>query len=127
MHIERIDHLVLNVHDLDATIRFYREVLGMRPLHAGDGRHALAFGTQQLKLYPVGAPATPHAAHPTRGSANLCFVSTTPIKEIVSQLERFGIAIEAGPVARAGALGAVESVYFRDPDGNLIEVSNYPD
>ena len=127
MHIERIDHLVLNVHDLDATIRFYREVLGMRPLHAGDGRHALAFGTQQLKLYPVGAPATPHAAHPTRGSANLCFVSTTPIQEIVSQPERFGTRDRGRPGrarrrARRGRIGLLPR-----SDGNLIEVSNYPD
>lgn len=124
MHIERLDHLVLTVRDIEATIRFYSEVLGMRAITFGDGRRALRFGQQKINLHPANAPLAPHAEKPTAGSADLCFISTTPMREIVSQLERLGVTIAAGPVARSGAVGTIESVYFRDPDGNLIEVSN---
>ncbi|WP_028079554.1 VOC family protein [Solimonas soli] len=125
MYIERLDHLVLTVRDIDATIAFYRDVLGMQPQTFGEGRHALAFGQQKINLHRADGPFAPRAAHPTSGSADLCFVSSTPVREIVSQLERHGVAIEAGPVERVGALGVMDSVYFRDPDGNLIEVSKY--
>ena len=127
MYIERIDHLVLTVRDIDTTIAFYHGVLGMRPVVCGEGRHALVFGQQKINLHPLEGPYAPRAAHPTPGSADLCFASSTPIKEIVSQLERLDIAIEAGPLERVGALGTMDSVYFRDPDGNLIEVSKYRD
>jgi catechol 2,3-dioxygenase-like lactoylglutathione lyase family enzyme len=122
MYIERLDHLVLTVRDIEASLKFYRDVLGMRSLTFGDGRPALAFGRQKISLQSADAPGAPHAAHPTSGSADLCFVSTTPVLEIISQLERAGVALEAGPAPRTDALGAITSVCFRDPDGNLIEV-----
>jgi len=125
MKIERLDHLVLTVRDIEATVAFYADVLGMNPVTFGNGRRALSFGQQKLNLHPADAPLKPHAAHPTPGSADLCFITSTPIAEVIALLERRGVAIEEGPVARTGALGSITSVYFRDPDANLIEVSTY--
>jgi len=125
MYIERLDHVVLTVRDIEKTITFYRDVLGMQPQTFGDGRHALVFGQQKINLHRADGPFTPRAAHPVAGSADLCFVSSTPVREIVSQLEGHGVVIEEGPVERVGALGVMDSVYFRDPDGNLLEVSKY--
>ncbi|NKF23086.1 VOC family protein [Solimonas marina] len=124
MYIERLDHLVLTVRDIDATVAFYVDVLGMRALSFDDGRRALGFGRHKINLHAADALGTPHARHAMAGTADLCFVSTTPMKEIISQLGRFGVAVEQGPVARTGVLGPMMSVYFRDPDGNLIEVAN---
>jgi len=125
MKIERLDHLVLTVRDLDRTTAFYVDVLGMQPVSFGANRRALAFGQQKINLHPADAPLRPHAAHPTPGSADLCLVTSTPLVEVIAHLEKAGVAIEEGPVPRTGALGAITSVYFRDPDANLIEVSNY--
>lgn len=125
MQIERLDHLVLTVRDVEATVTFYAQVLGMKPVTFGNGRRALSFGQQKLNLHPADAPFKPHAAHPTTGSADLCLISTTSISVVVDHLKGKGIAIEEGPVSRTGALGPITSVYFRDPDENLIEVSCY--
>lgn len=125
MHIERLDHLVLTVRDVEASVAFYKRVLGMRALTFGDNRRALAFGQQKINLHPADAPLEPHAARPTRGSADLCLVTSTPIKQVITDLRQAGVAVEQGPVPRTGALGPITSVYFRDPDGNLIEVSRY--
>ena len=125
MKIERLDHWVLTVRDIDATVAFYERVLGMRAITFGKGRRALAFGEQKINLHPAEAPLRPHAARPTPGSGDLCLVTRTPIKDVIAELENAGVAIEEGPVPRTGALGPIASVYFRDPDGNLIEVSRY--
>ncbi|MBN8736496.1 MAG: VOC family protein [Xanthomonadales bacterium] len=127
MQIERLDHLVLTVRDVEASVAFYTRVLGMRAVVFGNGRRALAFGRQKINLHPADAPLQPHAAKPTRGSADLCLISATPIDAVMAELQQAGIAIEQGPVPRTGALGPITSVYFRDPDGNLIEVSRYAD
>jgi catechol 2,3-dioxygenase-like lactoylglutathione lyase family enzyme len=125
MKIDRIDHLVLTVKDVEKTIGFYTRVLGMEPISFGQGRHALAFGQQKINVHSADAPFEPHAKHPMPGSADLCLITSTPIAEVVSHLVRVGVAIEEGPVIRTGALGKISSVYFRDPDENLIEVSKY--
>lgn len=125
MKIDRLDHLVLTVRDVDASIAFYVDVLGMEAATFGAGRRALAFGQQKINLHPAAAPLKPHAATPLPGSADLCLITGTPLAEVIAHLQRVGVAIEAGPVPRTGATGPIQSVYFRDPDGNLIEVSNY--
>ena len=125
MQIERLDHLVLTVADVDATIAFYTQALGMAAVTFAGGRRALQFGSQKINLHPAAQPIIPHARQPTSGSADLCFIATTPLSEVIDHLARQGVAIELGPVPRTGAMGLSTSVYVRDPDGNLIEVSHY--
>ena len=125
MHIDRLDHLVLTVRDVEATCAFYERVMHMRAITFAGGRRALEFGRQKLNLHPADAPISPHASRPTPGSADLCFITTTPIAEVVAHLRRLGVAIEEGPVRRTGATGPIVSVYFRDPDNNLVEVAEY--
>ena len=122
--LDRLDHLVLTVRDLEATCAFYETVLGMRRESFGQGRTALHFGRQKINLHQAGREFEPKARKPTPGSADLCFLAATPIAEVVAHLEARGVAIEDGPVARTGAEGPITSVYLRDPDGNLIEVSH---
>lgn len=124
MQIEALDHLVLTVADMDATVTFYTRVLGMQVITFGEGRRALVFGQQKINLHPASAPIRPHAKSPQAGSADICFLTSTPLDEVIAQLDVCGILIEAGPVARTGATGPIRSVYCRDPDGNLIEVAN---
>lgn len=124
MKIDSIDHLVLTVRDIDATVDFYQRVLGMEAVSFGAGRRALAFGRQKINLHPADAPLKPHATTPMPGSADLCLLTSTPIPDVVAHLGRLEVTIEEGPVPRTGATGPILSVYFRDPDGNLIEVSN---
>jgi catechol 2,3-dioxygenase-like lactoylglutathione lyase family enzyme len=125
VRIDRLDHLVLTVADLDATIEFYVGVLGMTDTVFAGGRHALTFGVSKINLHPAGHEFEPKALHPQPGSADLCFVVDDPIDEIVATLASAGIRIEEGPVDRTGATGPIRSVYVRDPDQNLIELSNY--
>jgi catechol 2,3-dioxygenase-like lactoylglutathione lyase family enzyme len=120
--VSGIDHLVLTVADVDASIAWYERVLGMRGVEFGGGRRALTFGTQKINLHREGEEIAPHADRPTPGSADLCFLGTQPAAELLAHLERCGVEVERGPVPRSGATGPIESVYFRDPDGNLIEV-----
>lgn len=127
MNIERIDHIVLTVGDVDASVAFYQRVLGMQPVTFGNGRRALCFGQQKINLHPANAPLEPHADRPVPGSADLCLVTDTPTDAVVAELAQAGVTVEEGPVPRTGALGPIISVYFRDPDGNLIEVSRYID
>jgi catechol 2,3-dioxygenase-like lactoylglutathione lyase family enzyme len=125
MSIDRLDHLVLTVKDLDRTCAFYSEVLGMQAVTFGNGRRALAFGSQKINLHEQGKEFEPKAKRPTPGSADLCFITSMPLPEVIAHLQRLGIDILQGPVQRTGALGPIDSVYFHDPDMNLIEVSNY--
>ncbi|WP_218031501.1 VOC family protein [Paenibacillus kobensis] len=122
--IDRLDHLVLTVRDLQRTIQFYENVLGMESVTFGGGRRALQFGSQKINLHEHGKEFEPKAAVPVPGSADLCFLSPTPLKDIILHLEASDVEIEAGPIRRTGATGPLESVYVRDPDGNLIELSN---
>ena len=123
MKLERLDHLVLTVRDVEATSAFYALVLGMEPITFAGNRRALGFGRQKINLHPAEAPFSPHAARPTPGSADLCFITSTPLPEVLAHLQRMEVAVEEGPVRRTGATGPLMSVYFRDPDLNLIEVS----
>jgi catechol 2,3-dioxygenase-like lactoylglutathione lyase family enzyme len=125
--IDRIDHLVLTVFDPERSIEFYARVLGMEPVTFAGGRRGLAFGRQKLNLHEAGREFEPKALKPVPGAIDLCFISTTPLEQVKAELEAQGIVVIEGPVAKTGALGPMMSVYFRDPDGNLIEVSNYPE
>jgi catechol 2,3-dioxygenase-like lactoylglutathione lyase family enzyme len=127
MKLNRLDHLVLTVRNIDTTCTFYANVLGMGVVTFENGRKALSFGSQKINLHEAGKEFEPKAYRPTPGSADLCFITTTPIDEVVTRLELSKVRILEGPVKRTGALGTMMSVYFRDPDLNLIEVSNYGD
>jgi catechol 2,3-dioxygenase-like lactoylglutathione lyase family enzyme len=124
--IDRIDHLVLTVQDLDRTLDFYSRVLGMEPVTFAGGRRGLAFGRQKLNLHQAGREFEPKALKPVPGSIDLCFISSTPLEAVIAHLQANGVKVIEGPVPKTGALGPMSSVYFRDPDGNLVEVSNYP-
>ena len=110
---------------MEATLRFYSEILGMTVIEFGEGRKALKFGRQKINLHEKGKEMEPKAEVPTVGSADLCFITKTPLNEVVKFLERHHIQVEEGPVQRTGALGQISSIYLRDPSGNLIELSNY--
>ncbi len=125
MTIDRLDHMVLTVADIDATCAFYGRVLGMEKVVFAGARTALAFGRQKINLHPAGREYTPRAAHPAPGSGDLCLITETPLENVIAHLEACGVAVEEGPVPKTGATGPITSVYFRDPDGNLIEVANY--
>jgi len=125
--IDRIDHVVLTVFDLDRTIDFYSRVLGMEPVTFAGGRRGLAFGRQKLNLHQAGREFEPKALKPAPGAIDLCLISETPLAQVMESLQANGVAIIQGPVDKTGATGPIKSVYFRDPDGNLIEVSNYVD
>ena len=124
--IDRLDHLVLTVADIEATCVFYQSALGMTPISFGDGRRALRFGQQKINLHLAGRELEPKAREPQPGSGDLCFITSTPLDRVQSHLEQLGIELlEGGASQRSGATGAIMSLYFRDPDGNLIEVSEY--
>lgn len=124
VNVLRIDHVVLTVRDIDATIAWYERVLGMRAVTFGGGRRALAFGDQKLNLHEAGREFVPKASIPTPGSADLCFTTDVPLGEVAAHLRTEGVAVELGPVAKVGARAALRSLYVRDPDGNLIEIAN---
>jgi catechol 2,3-dioxygenase-like lactoylglutathione lyase family enzyme len=124
--IDRIDHLVLTVRDLDRTLDFYVRGLGMIAEMFGQGRHALRFGRQKFNLHVAdAAPIVPRAQVATPGSADFCLIADRSLNEVIALLRERGIGIELGPVDRAGATGKIRSVYLRDPDGNLVEISEY--
>ena len=125
IRIDRIDHIVLTVRDITATCRFYTQILGMREITFAGSRKALVFGNQKINLHKAGQEFEPKAYRPTPGAADLCLIATTPMPDIVTHLHEHGVEIIEGPVHRTGAQGSITSVYFRDPDLNLIEVSNY--
>lgn len=121
--IERLDHLVLTVMDIEGTCGFYNRVLGMEVVTFAGNRRALRFGQQKINLHQAGNEFEPKAHRPTPGSADLCFLADEPMEAIVRRLRAQGVEVIEGPVPRTGATGPLLSVYFRDPDGNLIEVS----
>jgi len=123
--INRLDHLVLTVRDIDATCTFYQAVLGMEAITFGEGRKALTFGNQKINLHEYGNEFEPKSDKPTPGSADLCFILQTSLNDALYHLNACNIPLEQGPVARSGATGPIESLYFRDPDENLIEISVY--
>jgi catechol 2,3-dioxygenase-like lactoylglutathione lyase family enzyme len=125
VRVDRLDHLVLTVADIGATVGFYTRVLGMEAVTFGAGRTALTFGTSKINLHEAGREFEPKALRPTPGSADVCLIVDDDIGEVITELAAAGIAIEEGPVARTGATGPMVSCYIRDPDQNLIELSNY--
>jgi catechol 2,3-dioxygenase-like lactoylglutathione lyase family enzyme len=125
MKIDSIDHVVFTVKDINATCDFYTKVLGMEVVIFGEGRKALAFGSQKINLQQLGREGTLVADKPTSGSADICFVTSVPVSEVIAHLNSCGVRLVGGPVERNGAKGMMMSIYFRDPDLNLVEVSNY--
>ncbi len=124
MEIINLDHLVLTVKDMNKTIFFYSNVLGMKKETFGQGRVALRYGEQKINLHELGNEFEPKAWKPTPGSSDLCFITNTPLNEAISHVKSQGVEIIEGPVERTGANGKIRSFYFRDPDYNLIEVAN---
>ncbi len=122
--IDHLDHLVLTVKDISVTCDFYSRVLGMDIVSFGDRRKALAFGNQKINLHEQGKEFEPKAANPVPGSADLCLITKTPLNEVIAHLQLERVDILEGPVGRTGATGPILSVYIRDPDKNLIEISN---
>jgi Lactoylglutathione lyase and related lyases len=125
LKIEALDHLVLTVASIEKTIAFYEKVLNMEVIVFGDNRKALQFGKQKFNLHEAGKEFEPKARSPRPGSADFCLITKTPMDEVIRHLTTCGVQIEEGPVARTGAVGKIMSVYVRDPDGNLVEISNY--
>jgi catechol 2,3-dioxygenase-like lactoylglutathione lyase family enzyme len=127
--VDRIDHIVLTVTDIEATTRFYeRALLLTRETFRGpDGqqRHALKFGRQKINLQDTSTVTPTKAARPTFGSGDFCLIAAVPLDQVIAHLRAEDIALEAGPVPRTGATGKLRSIYFRDPDGNLVEVAEY--
>lgn len=125
MKIDRLDHLVLTVADIEATCDFYTRVLGMEQVVFGNGRVALHFGQQKINLHQAKHEFEPRAKNPTPGSADLCLITSSSISEVLAILQSYQIDIIEGPIPRTGAVGPISSIYLRDPDQNLIEISSY--
>lgn len=124
VQISHIDHAVLTVADVEITLAWYQRVLGMKAESYGQGRKCLVFGKQKLNLHPLQNDFEPKASAPTPGSADLCFIASTPLAKVLEHFKTQRVKVEKGPVKRVGVGGLITSVYIRDPDGNLIEVSN---
>ncbi|WP_336003667.1 VOC family protein [Acinetobacter pittii] len=124
MKITHLDHLLLTVEDINRTCEFYR-TLNFEVITFKEDRKALKFGNQKINLHKSGKEFEPKAEVLTKGSADLCFISETPLTEVVLHLSKNKIAIEEGPIERTGAVGSILSIDIRDPEGNLIEISNY--
>jgi catechol 2,3-dioxygenase-like lactoylglutathione lyase family enzyme len=124
MEISKLDHLVLTVRDFEITTSFYVAVMGMKKEVFGNGRVALKYGSQKINLHELGKEFEPKASKPTPGSADLCFITQTPLNDAMAHVKGCGVEIIEGPVERTGANGPIRSFYFRDPDHNLIEVAN---
>jgi catechol 2,3-dioxygenase-like lactoylglutathione lyase family enzyme len=125
--MDRIDHIVINCRDIDATADWYVRALGMvRAQFGPDGRTALLFGRQKLNLRPTGAANWVTADVDVPGSSDLCFITTSAPDDVLAHLAVCGVAPTEGPVTKNGALGAMTSIYCRDPDGNLVEIASYP-
>lgn len=126
MHIKNLDHLVITTRNLDSCLHFYVDILGMA-CDRSNGRYAVRFGNQKFNIHTKKAEFLPVAAHPAHGSLDLCLVVDGDIGSVKREIEGKGYPIEEGPVVRHGALGDMESVYLRDPDGNLVELCSYRD
>jgi len=124
IQIDRLDHLVLTVRDIEKTCAFYTAVLGMELITFGEGRKALRFGQQKINLHEADKEFEPRASHPVCGSADLCLITSTPLANVLQHFQQHEIEIEAGIVDRTGAIGLIRSIYIRDPDGNLLEISS---
>ena len=122
IRIQALDHVVLTVADVEATAAFYAS-LGMERVTFEGGRRALAFGDQKINLHAAGAEVKPNAAQATPGSADFCLLIEGPLDAVIDELAVLGVPVELGPVDRTGARGRIRSVYFRDPDGNLVELA----
>ncbi|KAM8800065.1 glyoxalase domain-containing protein 5 [Eudromia elegans] len=123
--IQQLDHLVLTVKSIEDTVDFYSKVLGMEVVTFKGNRKALHFGCQKFNLHEAGKEFEPKARYPVPGSIDVCLITQTPLEQLLEHLEACGVKVEEGPVARTGAMGPITSIYFRDPDENLIEVSRY--
>jgi len=124
MQIDLLDHLVLTVQDIERTCEFYARALGMQVVTFGEGRKALHFGNQKINLHQKGKEFDPKAQYPTPGSADLCFLTSIPLEQVIAHLQSCHVSLLLGPVERTGATKSLVSIYFRDPDGNLLEISN---
>ncbi|OHX11075.1 glyoxalase [Chromobacterium amazonense] len=120
--ISHLDHIVLTVRDIEASVTFYQRALKLEAVSFGNGRRALRFGNQKINLQTLGQETRNHAVI---GSGDLCLITDLPLTEVMAHLKQEGVAIVEGPVTRSGAMGPITSVYFNDPDGNLIEVGTY--
>jgi len=125
MKIRHLDHLVMTVADIESSCKFYLSALNFEVIDFGENRKAVQFGNQKINLHQVGKEFEPKALRPTSGSADLCFIAETPLNEVIAHLQAQQIEIIEGPIERTGAMGKILSVYLRDPDQNLIEISNY--
>jgi len=129
MIVDRLDHVVLTVSDIETTTRFYERALGLQRENffgpQGQPRFALRFGNQKINLQDQDTETPTKAHNPTNGSGDICFIAAVPLEQVIAHLKAEEIRIEAGPVPRQGALGPLRSVYIRDPDGNLIEIGEY--
>ncbi|WP_338233236.1 VOC family protein [Companilactobacillus muriivasis] len=125
MQIKSLDHLVLTVADIETTRQFYSNILGMQVISFNQDRKTLRFSNQKINLHQKGHEYEPKAKYPTPVSADLGLITDTPLDSVIEELKQNNISIEQGPIAKHGALGDIESVYIRDPDQNLIEISNY--
>ncbi len=124
MNLQKIDHLVLTVADIERSCRFYCDVLGMRRVMFGENRTALHFGEYKINLHPIDWDYYLKADHPSTGSADLCFIVDEDVSTLTTSLQGLGVQVIEGPIERAGAGGDLLSIYVRDPDGNLIELAN---
>jgi catechol 2,3-dioxygenase-like lactoylglutathione lyase family enzyme len=124
MQIDQLDHLVLTVQNIQTTCEFYSRVLGMQVVTFAEGQIALQFGNQKINLHQKGKEIDPKAQHPTPGSADLCFLTSMPLEHVIAHLQSCNVSLILGPVEQTGATKSLVSLYFRDPDGNLLEVSN---
>ena len=125
MQLDHIDHVVFTVRDVDITCDFYSRVLHMEVITFAGGRKALQFGQCKINLHQYGSELEPKANHPAPGTQDICLIAASPMADVLRDLQRAGVDVLEGPVARSGALGTLESVYLRDPDGNLIEIACY--
>ena len=130
LEINSIDHIVIQAVDVPQSIRFYSEILGMthsefQPPTGGPMRHSLHFGAQKINLHDAGSPFSPHARNPATGSVDLCLITQQPLSDWQQHFTNCEILVEDGPVRKTGANGMLLSIYIRDPDGNLIEISTY--
>ena len=123
--IDSIDHFVLTVQSVEASVEFYSTVLNMKVTTFSGDRKSLHFGKQKINLHQAGEELAPHATEPVPGSQDFCLISSTPLDEIIEHVKSCGVQIIEGPGNRTGAIGEIHSIYFRDPDGNLVEIANY--